>query len=300
MIFARELSGPETPRLMPSDKSWLLVEMGPPRSGVTHISRDGSEIRSVARTGLPQGLAPDLEGNIWTLNNQPTASLMRVTLDGSTEVVLEDVEGRPLLLTNDLCFGRDGALYLTDSGMSLSDWVVDGDVRPDYASATFDGRVCRVDVRTGEARVLDDGIRFTNGIAFGPDDHLYVNEMISGDIFRYRFDAGSIVGGREPFANVLSEDWAGGFRGPDGMAFGADGNLYCTVFGEANVAIVDPSGIVIERIPTQGARPTNVAWGPDGDTRLFVTEQQLGQIEVLDTDTTALPLYYGGPRRMAV
>jgi gluconolactonase len=184
--------------------------------------------------------------------------------------------------------------------MTLADWVVDGDVRPDHLSAEFDGRVYRFDPATREARILDEGIRFTNGIAFGPDGHLYVNEMISGDVFRYRFEGGSMVGGREPFSNVMSDGWAGGFHGPDGMAFGADGNLYCTVFGEGNIAVIDTAGRVIRRIWTEGQRPTNVAWGPDGDTRLFVTEQQLGQIEVHETGTSALPLYYGTDQRIVV
>ncbi|MEX1335273.1 MAG: SMP-30/gluconolactonase/LRE family protein, partial [Candidatus Limnocylindrales bacterium] len=233
MVFVKGLGAPETPRLLPTDKSWLCVEMAPPHSGVTHISRDGSEVSLVATTGLPQGLAPDVDGTIWVLNDDPVASLMRVTLEGEVEVIMTEVEGQPMLLTNDLCFGPDGLLYVTDSGMTMGEWVVDGAVRPDYEAASFDGRVYQIDPRTRTGRILDAGIRFTNGIAFGPDDHLYVNEMISGDIFRYRFEDGSPAGGRELFGNVMAPDWDGGFRGPDGMAFGADGRLYCAVFGEA-------------------------------------------------------------------
>ena len=299
MVFVKGLGAPETPRLLPADKSWVCVEMAPPRSGVTHISRDG-EISAVARTGLPQGVAPAMDGTIWTLNNDPAASLMRVTLDGVMEEVLGEVEGKAMLLVNDLCFGPDGRLYITDSGMTMADWVVDGAVRPDYASAEFQGRVYQVDPATLDARILDDGIRFTNGVAFGPDGYLYANEMISGDIFRYRWDGPDAIGAREVFANVMTTGWEGGFHGPDGMTFGADGNLYCTVFGEGNVAVVDPSGEVIGRLPTEGQNPTNVAFGPDGDSRLFVTEHELGQIEILDTETTALPLYYGGPERVEV
>jgi gluconolactonase len=299
MIFVKGLGAPETPRLLPNEKDWVCVEMAPPRSGVTRISAEG-EIIPVAKTGLPQGVAPAMDGTIWTLNNDPSASLMRVTLDGRAEEVLLEVEGRAMLLTNDLCFGPDGRLYITDSGMTMGDWVVDGAVRPDYQTAAFDGRVYQVDPATLEARILDDGIRFTNGIAWGPDGHLYANEMISGDIFRYRYAGPDAIGPREVFANVMSEGWEGGFHGPDGMAFGADGNLYCTVFGEAAVAVVSPDGEVIRRLPTEGQNPTNVAFGPGGDQRLYVTEHELGQIEVLETDTTALPLYYGGPERVSV
>lgn len=300
MIFATGLGAPETPRLLPTDGSWLCVEMAPPRSGVTRISRDGTEVTAIARTGLPQGLAPDSQGTIWTLSNDPTACLMRVTLDGESEVVLESVDGKPMLLANDLCFGPDSRLYITDSGITMADWVVDGAVRPDYATASFDGRVYQVDLVDRSARILDDGIRFANGIAMGPDGYLYVNEMISGDIFRYRLDDGPALGRRESFANVMSEGWDGGFHGPDGMAFGDDGRLYCAVFGEGNVAVVGLDGSIERRIRTEGANPTNVAFGPEGERRLYVTEHQLGQIEAYDVDTPGLPLYYGGPERVRI
>jgi gluconolactonase len=300
MIFVQGLGGPETPRLYPPDKSWLCVEMAPPRAGVTRISRDGSQVSQVLPTRLPQGLAPDEFGAIWVLDNAPRAQLLRVTLEGTSEVVLQEVEGEPMLLVNDLCFGPDGALYVTDSGMSMSEWVVDGAVRSDHATAAFDGRVYRIDPVSRTGRVLDRGIRFTNGIAFGPDGCLYVNEMITGDILRYDFGGSAPTGRRERFANVMRDDWSGGFRGPDGMAFGADGRLYCTVFGQREIAVVGRSGLVEERLPTEGAKPTNVAWGPDGDRRLFVTEHEQGRIEIVETATTALPLYYGGPQRMTV
>jgi gluconolactonase len=84
------------------------------------------------------------------------------------------------------------------------------------------------------------------------------------------------------------------------MAFGADGRLYCTVFGQREIAVIAPRGTVERRITTEGRNPTNVAWGPDGDPRVFVTEHELGQIELHETDTAALPLYYGGPSRVRV
>lgn len=292
MIFATGLGAPETPRLM-QDKSWLCVEMAPHRGGVTHISPDGKTIRLVARTGTPNGLAVDKDGVIWVAETYPHPSLMRVTMDGAAEVYMDECNGDRFLLPNDLCFGPDGSLYLTDSGILMSDWVVDGAVRPDWQTAPFDGRVYRINLKTKEISKLDSGLRFTNGIAMGPDGHLYVNEMITGMVYRYPFENGVPTGDRDDFGNVLAPDWPGGFRGPDGMAFGANGLLYCTVYGQGDLTVLDRDGSVVQRIRTQGKNPTNVSFGPDGEHRIYVTEHELGQIELFDVDTAGLPLYHG-------
>ena len=287
MIFVAGLGAPETPRTDPTDGTWLCVEMADDRGCVTRLDADGLGITVVARTGKPNGLAVDGEGVIWVANALPTPALLKVTRDGDVETARTEVEGRAMLLPNDLCFGPHGLLYMTDSGMLISDWLIDGDIRPDYLTATYDGRLYELDLADQSGRILDEGIRFANGIAFGPDGHLYVNEMITGDIFRYRFDEGHVTGQRERVANVMSPTWGGGFRGPDGMAFGADGRLYCTVFGEGSVAVIGADGMVERRIPTAGRKPTNLAWGPGGDHRLFVTEIEMGCIEIHETQTTA-------------
>jgi gluconolactonase len=293
MVFATGLGAPETPRLL-DDKSWLCVEMAPNRGGVTHISADGQDIKFIAKTGTPNGCLPDKDGNIWVAETWPHPSLMRVTMDGTAEVYMDTSDdGKKFLLPNDLCFAPSGLLYMTDSGMLMGDWVVDGDVRPDYMSAPFDGRVYEIDLKAKSCKIIDDGLRFTNGIAMGPDGHLYANEMITGNVYRYPFEDGKPTGERELFGNVMAPDWEGGFRGPDGMAFGQNGHLYCTVFGQGDLAVLDTNGEVVKRIKTEGQRPTNVAFGPDGERKIYVTEHELGQIEVFDVDTAGLPLHYG-------
>ncbi len=288
-VFAQGLAAPETPRLLP-DRSWLCVEMAPMRGCVTHVSSDGQTIRPVVKTGMPNGCLPDRDGNIWVAETHPHPALLRARMDGSVQVFIDACDGEPMLLPNDLIFAPNGLLYVTDSGMLINEWAPGLQVRADWATAPFDGRVYEINTRSRTIRILDRGFRFTNGIAMGNDGHLYFNEMITGDIYRIRFAAGMPTGKSERFANVLSDGWRGGFRGPDGMGFGMDGNLYCTVFGEKNVVVVDPSGKVIRRIETQGVRPTNVAFGAQGEQRIYVTEQELGQIEVFHVETSGFPL----------
>lgn len=295
-VFATGLGAPETPRLHPGG-GWLCVEMAPGRAGVTHVSPTG-ETRQIAPAGCPNGLCIDADGDALVADTVPPA-LLRVTLDGSVETLLTEGDAGAFLLPNDLCFSSSGLLYMTDSGMLMGDWVVDGAPRPDWQTAPFDGKVWQIDLAEGTAHAIDRGLRFTNGIAFGPDGHLYVNEMITGEIYRYEASGGRVTGGRARFANVLAPDWPGGFRGPDGMGFSADGRLWCTVYGEGAVAVVAPDGSVTDRLATQGSAPTNVAFGPDGERRLYVTEHANGQIEVFDVDAEALPLHDGSRAREA-
>jgi gluconolactonase len=182
---------------------------------------------------------------------------------------------------------------MTDSGIRISDWAPDGKLRSDWASAPLDGRLYEIDLARNHVRMLDSGMKFPNGIAFGPDEHLYVNEMITGEIFRYPFYAGHPTGMCEKFGNVLTPDWSGGFRGPDGMAFSSDGRLWCALFGESAVAVLDRDGSVVKRIRTEGSAPTNIAFGWRGERRIYVTEQELGQIESFEVDAEGLPLELG-------
>jgi len=288
-VFAKGLSVPEGPVYLP-DGSWLVVEMGPERGCVTQISADGKRKRIVAKTGRPNGLAVDRSGAIWVAESQYRA-LLRLTLEGRYEAVATECDGEPFLFPNDLCFGPDGALYLTDSGILFRDFVRDGKPREDYKVVPMDGRVYRVDIETGKVVKLDSGIRFTNGIAFGPDENLYVNETITGMVYRYNWTRGGSVGKREDFGNVIDPEAPKGFKGPDGMAFGENGRLFVTVFGQQDVTVLGPQGRVVERIRTQGRLPTNVAFGARGTRKIYVTEDELGQIEVIEVETDGLPLY---------
>ncbi len=289
MIFAQDLSVPEGPAVLP-DGRWLVVEMGPDRGCVTRLGEDGRIERVLARTGRPNGLVIGLDGIVWVAESREP-SLIRLHADGRAEVVLTECDGEPFLFPNDLCFGPDGALYLTDSGIHTDDWAPGGRVREDYADAPIDGRLYRVDPLTLRIEKLDSGYLFTNGIAFGPDEDLYVNETVTGMVYRYAWEKGEIVGEREDFANVAYLESREVPVGPDGMAFGADGNLYVTVYGQGDVTVLSPEGAVVDRIETAGRLPTNVAFGRAGEKKIYVTEVEFGRVEAFEVGTEGLRPY---------
>lgn len=286
MVFAKGLSIPEGPVVLP-DKSFLVTEMG--IGYVSHITQDGQKKKVIAKMGRPNGLAVDRNGVIWVAESQPP-SLVRLSMNGETQVWLTECDGEPFLFPNDLAFGPDGALYMTDSGILIEEWLVDGGVRPDYMDLKIDGRVYKIDVNTKKIEKLDSEIRFTNGIAFGPDDNLYVNETLTGAVYRYKWKDGK-VGSREDIGNVMSRGGMEGVKGPDGMKFGKDGNLYLAVFGQSNVTVLNLNGTVVERIITAGSMPTNLVFGPPGEKKIYVTEDEHGTLEVFNVDTEGLPLF---------
>jgi gluconolactonase len=139
---------------------------------------------------------------------------------------------------------------------------------------------------------VDRELQFTNGITFGPDQHLYVAESLTGNIYRYEYREGRVVGARELFGNVIERFDPAVLKGPDGMKFGADGCLYVAVFGQGNVTVLDRAGAVVRRMKTEGSFPTNLVFGPDGERRIYVTEVESGSVQIFDVGTDGWPLNF--------
>jgi gluconolactonase len=291
MVFAADTQNPEGPVALP-DGSWLIVEGSADRGCVTHLSKDGKKRRTIRKTGRPNGLAVDADGAIWVAESK-TPSLLRLTMDGECKVVATECGGEAFLFPNDLCFGPDGALYLTDSGVLIDSFAPNGRIRPDYMGVKYDGRVYRFEPQTGSVSLIDRGIKFTNGIAFGPDDRLYVNETLTGNIYRYGWRDGKIVSPRELYGNVIRHDAPQGWKGPDGMAFDERGYLYVAVFGQGDVTVLGLDGKVVKRIATQGMLPTNLAFALPGRRCIHVTEYEHAQVEIFAADCDGLRLWDG-------
>ncbi|HEY2935235.1 MAG TPA: SMP-30/gluconolactonase/LRE family protein [Gaiellaceae bacterium] len=285
MPFADDLDRPEGPVAL-ADGSLALVEGG--RGCVTQIGSDGRTRRTVAVTGEPNGLAVDGDGTFWVADTRPPA-VIRLEPDGRFERVLTAFGGEPFVYPNDLCFGPDGLLYVTESGITDEGLAPGGVFRPDWKTAEVDGRVYRIDRVSLEIEQVAGGIRYANGLAFGPDGALYVAETLSGAILRYAPQDGGF-GQASVFGNVNDPDKPDVFRGPDGMAFDVDGNLWVAVYGQGDVTVLDPHGEVVRRVETPGPQTTNVCFGLGDSEQIYVTEYERGQLERFDVGVRGLPL----------
>jgi gluconolactonase len=265
MIYAADLMNPEGPVFL-ADRSLLVVEGT--RGTVTQIMPGGRSARTIATTGEPN----------------------RLTMDGRFDRVLADCHGEPFKYPNDLCFGPDGKLYLTDSGFFADDLAPGGAMRPDWKTLKMDGRLYRIDPDTLAIEMLDDDLYLANGLGFGPDGGLYVAETVGGRIYRYTWQNGRL-GKRQAFGNALTELNAGDLRGPDGFAFDVNGKLYVATYGQGDVTVLGRDGSVLQRISTPGMQPSNVCFGPSGEKAIYVTEYETGTVERYDVDAEGYKLF---------
>lgn len=298
-VFAEGLRDPEGPTLLP-DGSWIVVEMHPSRGCVSEVSANGMR-REIARTGRPNGSAVDADEVIW-IAESGDPSIVALQRDGSIVGRWYGPDDAPFLWPNDLCFGPDGLLYMTDSGIAFDQFAPDGEVRPDQISRNRElvrgsrgGRLFRFDPGSKRLEVLRQGLRFPNGIAFGDDGLLYVAETATGDILAYELD-GDLLVDRGVHTNVLPEDLPGAFIGPDGIALDRDGNLYVCVLGFGDLVIVAPSGEIVDRMDAGGAVCTNVAFGPPGSRTIYITEDETGRMLTLPARADGATLYDGSVR----
>jgi gluconolactonase len=293
-IFHRGLGEPEGPVLL-DDGNWVVVEMSPATGHVSVISADGASKRVVVITGRPNGMVRDSQGTLWVAESINPQSLLRVELDGSSDVVLTEGDGAEFLFPNDLAFGPDGALYMTDSGVRQQDFL--GVPVAEKAGYPFDRKVFRIDQKNMAVTILDEGLGFANGLAFGKDRALYVTTAANGLVYRYEWTGdgtpGSPLGPRKEFADLVDRSGASGlagFVGGDGLAVATSGDLYCTVVGQGDVTVIDASGEVVRRISVGGIQPTNVAFGREGTGDIYVTVKDAGTLERHHVGIDGLPL----------
>lgn len=192
----------------------------------------------------PQSVVTDLQApwsvafrdGVPLVSERDSGRILEVAGDGSTRevAVIEEVAARGEGGLLGLAVDTRGRLYV-------------------YYTSARDNRIVRFDVRgtggalsLGEPEVILSGVRKStthNGgrIAFGPDGMLYSTTgdagasaeaqdpgSLSGKILRMTPDGGVPPG--NPFDGSLV--WSFGHRNPQGIAWGDDGTMYATEFGQ--------------------------------------------------------------------
>lgn len=229
------------------------------------IEDDGRVTEFRNPSGYSNGNTFDYEGRQLSCEHGGRR-VVRYEYDGTTTVIADSYDGKPLNSPNDAVVHPDSSIWFTDPPYGIR-----GNYEGFQAEAELPLAVYRVDGQTGEITMVTDEIGAPNGICFSPNyDRLYVADTGSGrEIKVWDVEGTRLVNGRthaELYAPGTSNLVAA-----DGIRCDLDGNVWAGA-GDG-VLVTAPEGDVIGaiRLPERCA---NVCFGGAKRNRLFMTASQ--------------------------
>lgn len=265
-LVADGLGFTEGPVLLPGNKI-ALVSMS--RGSVLVLDPDGAVVAEHLVGGGPNGLELGTNGalyvaqngGIWAAESAAEPGIQVIPADagagGDAATYLATGMGAP----NDLVFGPDGRLWMTDSREAV-DFTDLGNALP--------GQVWAVDVATGEAQLQIEGPVFANGLAFSADGRtLYLTATVSGQITKY--DVAQGLTSNEQVLYTVRDGY------PDGLAVDGAGRLWVATTGGDRIDVVTPDGVLERSVALPpGSMPTNIC--RDGGDGFYVTAAGTGSL----------------------
>ncbi|MGH8060939.1 MAG: SMP-30/gluconolactonase/LRE family protein [Pseudoxanthomonas sp.] len=182
-------------------------------------------------------------------------------------------DGKRFNSPNDVVPHSTGALFFTDPPYGLKG-LDDSPIKEMPINGVY-----RMDP-SGQVQLIDDSLRFPNGIALSPDERtLYVsNSDPKRPIWMaYSLDVQGRILGKRVFADAFDLLGEGVEGLPDGMAVSQAGELFATAPG--GILVMNAAGRRLGRIET-GAAISNCAFGDDGKTLYLTSHTLLARLRV--------------------
>jgi sugar lactone lactonase YvrE len=243
-----------------------------------------------ATCNLPEGIAVDPRGNVYasSLNIAATSGPANICVLDRSGVLVDVISVAPVpggvakllgmlfvpgegLYVGDIGGGR---VLRIDVGTHAATTIATGFGAPNafardhagniWVSDSFPGTITKI-APTGATTTFAYPVELAprlgetpgfgaNGLAFDRNErYLYVAETSRDEIYRVRYDAGSL-GPIDLFARGTA---GGALDGADGIAFDVRGNLYVCSNQSDEIAVLSPEGDVIAEIRGSGANAFN-------------------------------------------
>ena len=242
----------------------------------------GGPLERIDTGGGPNGLACGADGTLYVAQNGgvwgasgPAEPGVQVISGTRVDYLVEGL-GAP----NDLMFGPDGRLWITDTRGELDPSAADPGPPPGHVYAT--------DVAPGKTeQIIGDGPVFINGLGF---DHggttFLLTATLSSQLLSYTVAAPDYrpIGGSE-LLHTFTDGW------PDGMAVSARGDYWVALTAGDRIDVIDAWGRRVGEVALPaGSLPTNVCFGGRRNDELLVTaahDQALVRIQFDGDDPEA-------------
>ncbi|VTT99434.1 gluconolactonase : Gluconolactonase OS=Singulisphaera acidiphila (strain ATCC BAA-1392 / DSM 18658 / VKM B-2454 / MOB10) GN=Sinac_2387 PE=4 SV=1: Esterase: SGL [Gemmataceae bacterium] len=201
---------------------------------------DGKAVEWLAdsKRGDGQRFGPD--GKLYT-NASGVSKVLAWDADGKSTEFATGFKGNDLVVLN------NGAVYATDP------FEVPNNSKVYYVSPK------------GEAKVVDTGLKFANGITVSPDQTLlYVADSRTHWVYSYQIAADGSLAYKQKYYHLHVHD-KDDDSGADGLRADRDGRLW--VATKSGLQVCDQAGRVNCIIPTPNGKVSNLTFGgPDMDT----------------------------------
>ena len=169
--------------------------------------------------GRPLGMGFDADGDLVVCDLH--GRLLSISEEGEIHDLVTEVSGVPLGLVNDLDIGTDGTIYFSESSTETTDTLLD------LLEHRGNGRLLAYDPRTGEARVLLDGLYYANGVALSVDGSF----VLAVETTEYRVRRLWLSGPRQGEDEVFVENLPGF---PDGISCDDEGVFWLALMNPRN------------------------------------------------------------------
>jgi len=215
-----------------------------PESKIYKVDLDGKVSIFVSDSKRANGLQWGPDGRLYSLATG-TEELISYNAEGSdAKVVAGGFRG------NDLVVRRDGSIYATNPNVT----------GPDRS------RVYHISP-SGEKKVVDTGINYTNGVAMTPDQNfLLVTDMRSHWIYSYQIQADGSLTNKQKYDHVHVPDTADD-SSADGLRVDREGRQYIAT--RMGVQVSDQLGRISAIIPTPNGRCSNIGFGGEDMSTLY-------------------------------
>ena len=176
---------------------------------------------------------------------------------GVEQIIAYDAQGQPTKIAdgfrgNDLVVRHDGGIYVTHPG-----W-----------NGTDPSKILYVSPK-GEKKVVDTGLKFSNGICMSPDQSLlYVADSRSHWVYSYQIQPDGSLMHKQKYFHLHVPDTADD-SGADGLRTDRDGRLY--VATRLGIQVCDQAGRVNCIIPTPNGKLSNLCFGGEKFDTLYAT-----------------------------
>ncbi|HEY4208956.1 MAG TPA: SMP-30/gluconolactonase/LRE family protein [Puia sp.] len=214
-----------------------------PNGKTYRVGADGKPIPLAIDSKKASGTSFGADGRRYTCTG--SHEILAYSSGGEVSMVADAISG------NDLVVAQNGNIYVTSP---------DGSEKP--------GKIILVTPK-GEKKVVDEGIKFPNGVALTPDQsQLYVTESASHWIWIYDILPDGGLANKQRYGwlhvpDVQENAW------PDGLRCDTAGRVFTT--SRLGIQVLDQAGRVNAILPVPSGQASNVCFGGAGFNMLYVT-----------------------------